>query len=1227
MFDPVDTSRSLPDYETDVQKYWKENKIFEQSVDRNKNKPTYVFFDGPPFANGLPHYGHILASALKDAVTRYWNMRGFYVPRTNGWDCHGLPVEYEIEKNLEISGKKQIEEFGISNFNESCRQSVFTYAKEWQVLLERIGRWVDFDNTYATLDTTYMESIWWVFKEIWKKGLIYQDYKSMHVCPRCETPLSNFEVTQGYKEVTDLSVTSKFKLLDKKHPNTFILAWTTTPWTLPGNMALCLGPDIEYSKVKVGDEYYILATALLEKNFPETEFAEKTTLSAKELAGLTYEPLFPYFTKEKKNRFTIVLDKYVTTEDGTGVVHIAGGYGAEDHQISNTNKLDIIVHTKMDGTFIDEVTEFAGKFVKGQEQNIAKYLDEKNLLFSKENYRHSYPHCWRCDTPLLNYSLKAWFIRVTDLKDRLIANNEKINWQPAHIKHGRFGKWLDGVRDWNVSRNRYWGTPLPIWECTGCDKKECLGSLNELRQKATNGNEVFFVRHGQSDHNVQGLTNTDAHDISNLVDLGKKQAAELAEKLADKGISVIYSSPFPRCEQTAKIINQKLNVDIIFDERLHEFQSAHGVPFTETAKRMSESEDPLNHRDTPTSESLNDVKKRLEDFLNYIGEKYDNKKILVVSHGAVLGQAKAIFSNTPLDETAATQLSKISHTEYISGYCGELPTNPEKDIDLHRPYIDATKITCECGSEMKRTSEVLDCWFESGAMPYAKSHYPFENKKEFENNFPAEFIAEGLDQTRGWFYTLHVLSTILFDEPAFKNVIVNGILLSKNGEKLSKRKKNYPDPSLLFQTKGVDATRLFLYQSPTPVAENVRFSDDHVDEVFKKYNLTLWNTYSFFITYARLDNFKPDREELKNFKPTHELDRWILSLLQSLTGEVNEQMENYNLTKASRPLTEFLDNLSNWYIRRSRRRFWKSDSDTDKLDAYKTCYIVLTQFCKLAAPFTPFITETIYRNLTDEESVHFADYPVVNKDLLDEKLNEKIELIRNIVGLGHTIRGREKLKVRQPLSKLELSLADPKLNKVVEKQLDVITEELNIKEVSINNDASDKIKLIIKPDAKKLGPKYGKEVQNIIKMAKSGDFTELKNNQIQVGDYTLLADEYEKAFVAQPGVSAESGQGIVVILHTQITPELKREGYARDLVRIIQDMRKQADFQVSDRIQILLKTSDPDLDQTIDEHSTFIEDETLAIQIQTKGDLEYDLELEKTIDDRPITVALKKADV
>lgn len=1040
MFKKVNPKQSFPELEKNVLKYWEKNEIFEKSVNQREGNRKYVFFDGPPFANGLPHYGHILALSLKDAVTRYWTMKGYYVPRTNGWDCHGLPVEYEIEKDLGLSGKKDIEAMGVENFNNKCRESVFKYTGEWTALFKRLGRWVDFDKTYATLDNNYIESIWWVFKQIWLKEMVYKGYKSMHICPRCETPLSNFEVSQGYKDVTDISVTAKFKLVDE---DVFILAWTTTPWTLPGNVALAMGPKIKYVKVGVKyedghDEVYITAKALVEKVFKDMNYNVLEEIKAKDLEGKSYIPLFDYYKSEKSNGgFKICLADFVSTEEGTGIVHIAPMFGEDDYNLSQKYNLPLVQHVKMDGTFKDEVTDFAGKFVKGQDQNVVEFLKNANLEFHHENYRHSYPHCWRCDTPLLNYSTRSWFIKVTDLKPRLIKNNKKIDWQPPHIREGRFGRWLEGARDWAISRNRFWGAPMPVWECE-CGHMECVGSIAELKE--------------------------------------------------------------------------------------------------------------------------------------------------------------------------------------LSG--GKLPKRG-KEVDLHKPYIDDITFKCDsCGKEMKRSPEVLDCWFESGSMPYAQLHYPFENKQEFEDNFPAHFIAEGLDQTRGWFYTLHVLASILFDKPAFKNVIVNGILLAADGEKLSKRKKNYPDPNFLFDTKGVDSVRMFLYSSTAPLAEDVRFSEKHVEEMVKKFSLTIWNAYSFFVTYANIDKWTPEKA-VKFFEPSNKLDQWILSELHQLIKTVTEEMDAYNLTRATRPMMDFADSLSNWYIRRSRRRFWKSENDGDKFEAYQTLHTVLVEFSKLIAPFMPFLSDEIYMNLTGRESVHLADWPKVNEKMIQPKINRENRIVRTIVAMGHSVRDKANIKVRQPLALVQVALPANVAKKIVTDQSEVICEELNVKNLEILKDAENVIRRIVRPNARVLGPKYGSNVQEIIKKAKAGEFVVNEDGSVKIGDIVLEGEEVEVGFEGKEGFDVASGGGISVVLDTVITDELKQEGQARDIVRLIQDMRKEAGYNVDDRIYIFVK-AEGELKDAVARFADYIRKETLAIELQDGGDFEWDKQKTVVVDNVEVKLAVRK---
>ena len=1040
MFKPVDPKQSLPQLEHEILDFWNKNQTFEKSVKAREGKKKYVFFDGPPFANGLPHYGHIMANSLKDAVTRYWTMRGYYVPRTNGWDCHGLPVEYEIEKELGLNGRKDIEKMGVAAFNDKCRESVFRYTKEWEVLLKRLARWVDFGDSYATLDNDYMESIWWVFKQIWLKRMVYQGYKSMHICPRCETPLSNFEVSQGYKDITDLSIYAKFKLVDE---DTYILAWTTTPWTLPGNIALCMGPKIQYVKVGVHfedgrEEVYIVAKERVEAVFKDMDYKVLEKVDPKKMEGREYVPLFDFYTDVKgEHGYKVTLDSYVTTEDGTGVVHIAPMFGEDDYRVAQDYTLPLIQHVSMDGTFKPEVKNWAGKFSKGQDQNIVEELKKRGLCFNAVNIRHSYPHCWRCETPLLNYSTRSWFIKVTDLKPRLIKNNKKIHWQPEHIQGGRFGKWLEGARDWAISRNRFWGCPIPIWECEE-GHTECIGSVKELNERSN----------------------------------------------------------------------------------------------------------------------------------------------------------------------------------------GQVPMR-DGELDLHKPYIDEIIFKCEqCGKEMRRISEVLDCWFESGAMPYAQLHYPFENKQEFEDNFPANFIAEGLDQTRGWFYTLHVLASILFDKPAFNNVIVNGTLLAADGEKLSKRKKNYPDPNLLFESKGVDSTRMFLYTSTASLAEDVRFSEKHVEEIVKKFTLTLWNSYSFFVTYANIDKWHP-KDIKKDFEPGHKLDQWILSELNELVKTVTEEMEKYNLSKATRPMLIFVDNLSNWYVRRSRRRFWKSENDGDKFEAYQTLHTVLVTFSQILAPFMPFLADAIYKNLTGEESVHLTDWPKAVTSYIQPELNEENHVVRQIVTLGHAVRDKANIKVRQPLALVQVGLPANANESMVMVQKDVICEELNVKELQILKDVGEFVKRVVTPNAKVLGPRYGKDVQKIIQAAKAGEFEVGSDGTVKVAGFTLGSDEFEMGFQGKPGFDVASGDGISVVLDTKISDELKQEGFAREIVRLIQDLRKDADYKVDDRIYILVEAGAP-VSAAVTSFADYIKRETLAIELQQKGNLEWDKEKVVDLEGAQVKVAVRR---
>ncbi|MBP5993506.1 MAG: isoleucine--tRNA ligase [Candidatus Moranbacteria bacterium] len=947
MFKKVDPKVSFPQLEEETLKYWEENKIFEQSVANREGKPKYSFNDGPPFATGLPHYGHIVASVIKDAIPRYWAMRGHQVERKWGWDCHGLPIENIAEKELGIKHKKDIEAMGVAKFNEFCRSKVLEYAAEWEKVIPRIGRWADMKNAYRTMDKEYMESVWWVFKELWDKGLIYESYRSMHVCPRCETTLSQQEVSEGYVDVKDLSVVAKFELVgsdvipasepesrdwipgqardDKK---TYVLAWTTTPWTLPGNVALAVGKDIVYTKSKVAEingnstfklgETYIFAknrakiaaheifggklgetqittfdkndgvlcsAVIANDDGSETQIVfDSVDIFGENLLGQSYKPLFDYYAKDTtlpnhENGWKIYAADFVTTEDGTGVVHIAPAFGEDDMELGKKENLPFVQHVHLDGTMKAEVTDFAGQPVKPKEApqsmdvEIIKYLAHKGLLFSKEKYEHSYPHCWRCDTPLLNYATSSWFVSVTKIKEKMLELAKDIHWSPEHIKEGRFGKWLEGARDWSISRQRYWASVMPIWKCE-CGEIQVFGSIADL----------------------------------------------------------------------------------------------------ETAS----------------------------------GQKVD---------------------------------------------------------DLHKHVVDEISVPCtKCGGTMKRVPDVLDTWFDSGSMPYAQEHYPFANEEHFNKSFPADFIAEGVDQTRAWFYYQHVIGTAIKDSVAFKNVIVNGIVQGEDGKKMSKKLKNYPDPMEIVNKHGADALRLYLLSSPIVAAENLNFSERDLTETSRNVFRMLWNSYSFFMTYASIDAWEPkqDVEPSANL-----LDRWITSELQLLIKNLDQSMEVYELNKAARLFMPFIDNLSNWYIRRSRDRFWKNENDNDKEAAYQTLYDVLVTLSELMAPFTPFLSEEIYRNLTGEASVHLADWPT-NNGSIDELLNDLMKDVREIVSIGLQKRAEAKIKVRQPLNQIRLksdtykklldTVSDPKDKMFLE---NIILSELNVKGIYFDGSAEENIVLDI----------------------------------------------------------------------------------------------------------------------------------------------------------------------
>jgi len=1008
MFTKVESKPVFPELEKSVLRRWQSEHTFEKSLERSKENPEFVFYDGPPFPTGSPHYGTIFVSILKDVIPRYKTMRGFYVPRAWGWDCHGLPVETQAERNLEIKDKREIEQrIGVKAFNEECRRIVSNFNAAWKVYIDRIGRWVDFDHPYQTLDASFMESVIWAFSDIYKKGLIYKDFRVSPYCYRCQTALSVSDTRNddATRMKQDRTITVKFRVRGMEE--TYFLAWTTTPWTLPSNLALAVGPDIDYVYVRKGSETYILAKSALaryKKELEGIEIVRELKGSALVADKLRYEPVFPYFEGRAPQLFQVLSADFVGTDEGTGIVHIAPAFGEDDYWVGRKADIAPICPVNEQGAFTSEVTDFAGRNVHEANSDVIRYLKNAGLVIKDETIEHNYPHCWRCRTALIYKALDAWYLSVEKIKDRLIECNKSIEWYPETIKEGRFGKWLENARDWNISRNRYWATPIPVWECSSCKSREVLGSIQEIEQRA-------------------------GHKIS----------------------------------------------------------------------------------------------------------------------------------------------------------------------DLHKEFLDAVHWTCKCGGVMNRTPEVLDGWFESGSMPYGQFHYPFERAEHFRSHFPADFIVEYPGQIRGWFYVLHVLSTALFDKPAFRNCLVHGTLLAADGKKLSKSLKNYTDPLELMDQHGADSLRIYLLSSSAVQADDLSFRDDGVEAMTRTILLPLWNALSFFASYASIDRISPEDLKWDDKKwgdpgdsSFDELDRFILSETELVVTRATERMDRYAIHEAAQLFSQFLDTLNNWYIRRSRSRVWSADSrEPSKMAFYATLYRVLSRVTTMLAPFCPFVAESVWERLGHRESVHFESWPTAESKYIDEVLSQQVAVARTIITAGLAIRARERIRVRQPLSRARVALSNPV---DLKRQLGAVAQELNVKAIEIVENSSDIAVSVAKAQAKKLGPKYGGAVQSIIKDLKNGQFTQNADGTVSVGNYVLLPDEVEISFVGKEGLSVQSENGVVVALSTEITPELELEGDARDLVRAIQDLRKDADFEFSDRITLGILGAD----DVIAVFKDYVTTETLA---------------------------------
>jgi isoleucyl-tRNA synthetase len=1057
LYKNVDSKVSFPKLEEEILAFWEKYHIFEKSISQREGNEEFVFYDGPPFATGLPHFGHFIPSTIKDIIPRYKAMKGKKVERRFGWDCHGLPVENLIEEELGLNSKTDIEKFGVAKFNEACRASVLRYVKEWRQTITRLGRWVDFDNDYKTMAPDYMETIWWVVKSLWEKGLLYEGHYSLPYCPRCSTVLSNHELNLGgYKDVHDPAITIRFKIKSDGFPkDSYFLAWTTTPWTMPSNLALTLGPDIDYVLVEDipkaagsgSHDHYILAESRISAYYKsENEYKILWRKKGAELKGIEYEPLFPYFAwAAEKNAFRTYLGDFVSTEDGTGIVHTAPGFGEDDFWVLKGTGVPVICPIDAECRFTSDVPDYQGLFVKDADKAIMDRLKAEGKLIRREQIVHAYPHCWRCDSPLIYRAVGSWFVSVEKIKQDILDANSQIYWVPEHIKTGRFGKWLEGARDWAVSRNRYWGNPLPIWKCPDCGKMICIGSRTELKE----------------------------------------------------------------------------------------------------------------------------------------------------------------YSGIELK-------------------------------DLHKHFVDEVTIPCSkvsggnnnCSGIMIRIPEVLDCWFESGAMTFAQNHYPFENKEYFESHFPADFISEGLDQTRGWFYTLTVLAAALFKRPAFKNCIVHGIVLASDGRKMSKHLRNYTDPVEVMNTYGADAIRLFLVHSALIKADDLRYSDEGVRDVLRSIILPLWSAYSFFVTYANIDGINPSKPP-KN--PSNPLDRWILSEADSLVEKCGSALDEYDLSKAVDPIQEFIELLNNWYIRRSRRRFWKNveagSSDSDKTEAYETLYDVLKTLVAVAAPIMPFTTDAIWQNLrcpSDPESVHLADFPVTRAGRRDPDLEFRMAAVQHAVSMGRSLRSQYNVKVRQPLKTVELVTRNPDEKSVLIEMEEIIREELNIKNVVFRENEEDLVEYEARANFRVLGKELGKDMkaaaekiaglsQSEIQSLLEGATLSIELAGENARSLDITAEKLDIRRLEKANLKVLNEGTLTVGLDTEITEELLKEGDVRDLIRGVQNLRKETGLEVTDRIILTLGGSER-LKSAWEAFSGYVASETLSTKMlwtDGKGAIEIEAEDEK----------------